>query len=175
MRAPAGHDKRASPANPGAALASRVFTSARELEARRATILASIESQGALTPELRADIETAETRDRLEDLYLPYRPKYRSRAQIAREQGLEPLADALLTDAGQIPEELAAAYVDAAKELPTPADALAGAREILIERMAEDAVLVGELRDHARKVGVLKVKVVEGKEAEGTRFRDWFA
>ncbi len=151
-----------------------LLTELRELESRRATILASIESQGALTPELRADVESAETRDRLEDLYLPYRPKYRSRAQVAREQGLEPLADALLADAGQIPEELAAAYVDAAKELPTAADALAGAREILIERMAEDAELVGELRDHARKVGILKVRVVEGKEAEGARFRDWF-
>jgi len=147
----------------------------RELEARRATVLQSIRDQGALAPELEADVLAAETRDRLEDLYLPYRPKYRSRAEIARERGLGPLADALLLGADALPEELAGAYVDPAREVPTVEEALAGAREVLIERMAEDAALVGQVRDHARTVGVLRVRVVEGKETEGARFRDWFA
>jgi uncharacterized protein len=147
----------------------------RELEKRREAILKSVADQGALTPELEADIRAAETKDRLEDLYLPYRPKYRSRGEIAREKGLGPLAESLLADPGLVPEEAAAAFVDPAKEVATVADALSGARDILTERMAEDAELVGQVRDHARQVGVLRVRVVEGKETEGARFRDWFA
>ncbi|MDP2309764.1 MAG: Tex family protein [Pseudomonadota bacterium] len=147
----------------------------RELESRREAILASVVSQGALTPELEADILAADTRDRLEDLYLPYRPRYRSRGEIAREKGLGPLADALLAHPELAPEAAGAAYVDAAKEVASVEEALAGARDILTERMAEDAELVGQLRDHARQVGVLRVRVVEGKEEEGARFRDWFA
>ncbi|MFN7144722.1 MAG: Tex family protein, partial [Myxococcota bacterium] len=152
-----------------------LLTELRELEARREAILKSVADQGALTPELEADILAADTRERLEDLYLPYRPKYRSRGEIAREKGLGPLAEELLANPAKVPEELAAAYVDAAKEVASVADALAGARDILTERMAEDAELVGQIRDHARQVGILKVKVVEGKEAEGVRFRDWYA
>ncbi|MEQ1567674.1 MAG: Tex family protein, partial [Myxococcota bacterium] len=147
----------------------------RELERRREEILASVRDQGALTPELEADLLAAETRERLEDLYLPYRPKYRSKGEIARERGLGPLADRLLAHPEEVPEEVAAAYVDPALELPTVVEALAGARDILTERMAEDAELLGQIRDHARAVGVVRVRVVEGKEQEGARFRDWFA
>ncbi|MDP2314413.1 MAG: Tex family protein [Pseudomonadota bacterium] len=147
----------------------------RELESRREAILKSIADQGALTPELEAELIAAETRERLEDLYLPYRPKYRSRGEIAREKGLGPLADALIDHPELAPEASAAAYVDAAKEVASVEEALAGARDILTERMAEDAELVGQIRDHARQVGVLRVRVMEGKEAEGARFRDWFA
>lgn len=148
-------------------------TELRELEARRDTILTSIRDQGKLTPELEAELLAAEDRTRLEDLYLPYRPKYRSRAEIAREQGLAPLAESLLADPGRVPEEVAAAFV--VGEVESVAAALDGAREILIERMAEDAELVGELRAYAAHVGVLRVRVTEGKEEEGARFRDWFA
>lgn len=147
----------------------------RELDARRATILASVADQGALTPELEAELRAAETRERLEDLYLPYRPKYRSRGEIARERGLLPLAEALLQAPERLPEEQALPFVDPTGELPTTAEVLAGARDILTERFAEDAELVGQIREHARKVGRLRVSVVEGKEAEGARFRDWFA
>ena len=151
----------------------------RQLEARRAEILKSIDDQGALTAELEADIGAAETRQRLEDLYLPYRPKYRSRGEIAREKGLEPLADALLGQPDQDPAEAAAAYVktdpeNPEQDVPTVDEALSGARDILSERMAEDAELVGQIRTYTRKVGVLRARVVEGKEAEGARFRDWF-
>lgn len=146
----------------------------RELETRRATVLKTIADAGALTPELEADVLAAETRERLEDLFLPYRPKYRSRAEVAREAGLEPLADTLLADPTQAPEAVAAAFVNAEKEVPDVAAALAGAREILIERMADDAELAGRVREHARQVGIVRVRVVEGKEAEGARFRDWF-
>lgn len=144
----------------------------RALEDRRAAILKSIEEQGALTPELEAELRAAETRDRLEDLYLPYRPKYRSKGEIARERGLLPLADGLLADPTLTPEVAAAPYV--AGEVTSVAEALSGARDILNERMSEDAELVGQIRDHARQVGVLHVRVVEGKEAEGARFRDWY-
>ncbi|QDW66812.1 Tex family protein [Luteimonas granuli] len=146
----------------------------RELEDRRAAILASIDEQGKLSDELRADIEGADSKARLEDLYLPYKPKRRTRAQIAREAGLEPLADGLLADPTQVPEEFALRFVDADKGVADPKAALEGARAILLERWGEDAALIGELRDWLADCGLIRSKVVEGKEAAGEKFRDYF-
>lgn len=150
------------------------LTYLRELEDRRAAVLASIEEQGKLTDELRADIEAADSKARLEDLYLPYKPKRRTRAQIAREAGLEPLADGLLADPSQAPEAAAAAYVDAEKGVADVKAALEGARAILMERWGENAALVGELRDWMGEVGVIRARVVEGKEEAGAKYRDYF-
>jgi len=147
----------------------------RELEERRAVILASIEEQGKLTDELRADILAAETKARLEDLYLPYKPKRRTRAQIAREAGLEPLADSLLSDPSQDPQTVAAGFVDAEKGVADSKAALDGARAILIERWGENAELVGELRQWLSEAGLIRAAVVEGKETEGAKYRDYFA
>ncbi len=146
----------------------------RELEDRRAAILASIEEQGKLTDELRADIEAADSKARLEDLYLPYKPKRRTRAQIAREAGLEPLADGLLAEPTLVPEEFAAGFVDADKGVADAKAALDGARAILIERWGEDAALVGELREWLTREGLIRSKVIEGKEIAGEKFRDYF-
>ncbi|MBD9376772.1 Tex family protein [Pseudoxanthomonas sp. PXM04] len=150
------------------------LTYLRELEDRRAAVLASIEEQGKLTDELRADIEAADSKARLEDLYLPYKPKRRTRAQIAREAGLEPLADGLLADPSQVPEAVAAAYVDAEKGVADVKAALEGARAILMERWGENAALVGELRDWMHEVGVIRARVADGKENEGVKYRDYF-
>ena len=151
----------------------------RDLEERRAAVLTSIEEQGKLGPELRASIEAATTKQSLEDLYLPYRPKRRSKAQQAREAGLEPLADALLADPTLSPEDEAAKYVNLADEppeahVPDIKAALDGARQILMERFSEDAALLAKLRDHLNEHGLLTSRVVEGKEAAGEKFRDWF-
>ncbi|MEN1956810.1 Tex family protein [Luteimonas changyuni] len=146
----------------------------RELEDRRAAILATIDEQGKLTDELRADIEAADSKARLEDLYLPYKQKRRTRAQIAREAGLEPLADGLLADPAQVPEEFALQFVDAEKGVADAKAALEGARAILLERWGEDASLVGELREWLASCGVIRSKVAEGKEAAGEKFRDYF-
>ncbi|MFP4279260.1 MAG: Tex family protein [Halochromatium sp.] len=146
----------------------------RELEERRAAILASIEEQGKLSEALRAEIEAAETKQRLEDLYLPFKPKRRTKAQIAREAGLLPLADALLADPSRAPEQQAAAYVDAGKGVADRAAALEGARQILMERFAEDAELAGQLRERLWEVGILVARVLDGKEAEGAKFSDYF-
>jgi len=146
----------------------------RELEDRRVAILASIEEQGKLTDELRADIEAADSKARLEDLYLPYKPKRRTRAQIAREAGLEPLADRLLQDPAQDPETLAATFVDAEKGVADAKAALEGARAILIERWGEDAALLGELRTWLGEVGIIHSRVVEGKQTAAEKFRDYF-
>ena len=146
----------------------------RELEDRRGAILASIEEQGKLTDELRADIEAADSKARLEDLYLPYKPKRRTRAQIAREAGLEPLADGLLAEPTLVPEEFAAGFVDADKGVADARAALDGARAILIERWGEDAALVGELREWLTREGLIRSKVIEGKEIAGEKFRDYF-
>lgn len=146
----------------------------RELEERRAAILASIAEQGKLSDELRAEIEAADSKARLEDLYLPYKPKRRTRAQIAREAGLEPLADGLLQDPSRVPEDFAAAFVDADKGVADVKAALDGARAILIERWGEDAELVGELRQWLGEIGVIRAKVVEGKETTGEKYRDYF-
>ena len=146
----------------------------RELEERRGAILASIQEQGKLTPELQAEIAGAETKQRLEDLYLPYKPKRRTKAQIAREAGLQPLADALLADPGLSPEAEAAAYVDADKGIADVKAALDGARQILMEQFAEDAALIERLRGHLQDHGQVVSRVIEGKETEGQKFRDWF-
>jgi len=146
----------------------------RELEDRRGTILNSIEEQGKLTDELRASIEAADTKNRLEDLYLPYKPKRRTKAQIAREAGLEPLADTLYDDPTQDPETVAAGYLNPEAGVEDIKAALDGARYILMERFAEDAELLGALRDFVWQEGQLKVTVVEGKENEGAKFRDYF-
>jgi len=146
----------------------------RELEERRAAVLASIDEQGKLSDELRAEIEAAETKQRLEDLYLPFKPKRRTKAQIAREAGLEPLADALLAERSQPPEQQAAVYVDASKGVVDAAAALEGARQILMERFAEDAELAGELRERLWERGILLSRLIEGKETEGAKFSDYF-
>ncbi|MFE0500841.1 Tex family protein [Lysobacter soli] len=150
------------------------LTYLRELEDRRVAVLASIEEQGKMTDALRADIIAADSKARLEDLYLPYKQKRRTRAQIAREAGLEPLADGLLADPTQVPETLAATYVDAEKGVADVKAALDGARAILMERWGEDAALVGELRNWLAEVGVIRSRVAEGKEAAGEKFRDYF-
>ena len=147
----------------------------RELDERRTAVLDSIREQGKLTPELERDILAADSKARLEDLYLPYRPKRRTKAQVAREAGLEPLADALLADPTLSPEQAAAAYVDAERGVADTKAALDGARQILIERFGEDAGLLGELREFVWQNGVLAAKVVEGKEESGAKFADYFA
>jgi uncharacterized protein len=146
----------------------------RELGDRRATVLRSIEEQGKLTDQLRADIEGADTKQRLEDLYLPYKPKRRTKAQIAREAGLEPLALGLLEDPTLLPEQLAAGLVDAAKGVADIESALEGARQILMEHFAEDPELTGRLRDHLWEHGILVSKVLQGKDQEGNKFSDYF-
>ncbi|MDN3523224.1 Tex family protein [Halomonas ramblicola] len=150
----------------------------RELEERRATVLATIDEQGKLTPELEGQIRAADTKQRLEDLYLPYKKKRRTKAQIAREAGLEPLAEALLADPTLEPEAEAAQYLRAAEgDIPAIADAKAaldGARQILMERFAEDAELVGGLRERLWSEGELSARLIEGKEREGAKFSDYF-
>src|SRR5690606_16546861 len=146
----------------------------RELEERRAAILESIDSQGKLTDELRARILAADTKARLEDIYLPYRPKRRTKAQVAIEAGLEPLADALLTDPSTDPAEVAAGFVDPDKGVADTAAALDGARAILMERFAEDADLVGDLRERMWSRGRLVARVREGKETAGAKYADYF-
>ncbi|GAP65750.1 transcriptional accessory protein [Mizugakiibacter sediminis] len=146
----------------------------RELEERRGAILASIGEQGKLTDALKAQILEADTKARLEDLYLPYKPKRRTKAQIAREAGLEPLALALRADPTVAPEARAAAFVDAGKGVADARAALEGARAILMETIAEDAALVGELRDWLWSKGQIRARVIEGKEQEGIKFRDYF-
>ena len=146
----------------------------RELEARRSTVLSSIEEQGKLTPALRAEIEHADTKQRLEDLYLPYKPKRRTKAQIAREAGLAPLAEALLADPMLEPEAEAARYLNADAGFAEVKAVLDGARQILMETFAEDATLLGELRGFMHEHGLVRAAVIEGKEAEGAKFRDWF-
>ncbi|WP_017168189.1 Tex family protein, partial [Xanthomonas phaseoli] len=150
------------------------LTYLRELEERRAAILSSIGEQGKLSDELRNEIVAADTKSRLEDLYLPYKPKRRTRAQIAREAGLEPLADGLLADPTQSPDVAAAAFVDAEKGVADGKAALEGARAILMERWGEDAALVGELRSWLSDNGVIRARVAEGKEEAGAKYRDYF-
>ncbi|CAO3356873.1 Tex family protein [Azospirillum palustre] len=146
----------------------------RELEDRRASILSTIQEQGKLTPELERQIKQADTKTRLEDLYLPYKQKRRTKAQIAREAGLEPLADALLADPKKQPDLEAAAFVSADKGVADVKAALDGARHILVERFGEDAELVGRLRTAMADKGVVTSKVIEEKKAEGAKFSDYF-
>jgi uncharacterized protein len=160
------------------------LTYLRELEERRAAILKSIAEQEKLTPALKASIEAADTKQRLEDLYLPYKPKRRTKAMIAREAGLDVLAAALHADPALHPEVEAAKYLKPAFEygpdkdknpgVPDVKAALEGARQILMEQFAEDAELLGQLRNHLQEQAVLVSKVVEGKETEGAKFRDYF-
>ena len=146
----------------------------RELESRRAAILESVNSQGAMTDVLREQILTADTKQRLEDLYLPYKPKRRTKAQIAREAGLAPLAEALLADPTLTPETEAARYLNAEAGITDTKAALDGARQILIEQFSENAALLDALRSLLNERGRIVSAVVEGKEAEGAKFRDWF-
>ncbi len=146
----------------------------RELEERRASVIASIEEQGKMTAELRADLDGAETKQRLEDLYLPYKQKRRTKAQIAREAGLAPLAEGLLADPMLTPEAEAEKYFNADAGFADVKSVLDGARQILVEQFAEDATLLGQLRAYLEENGKLRSSVVEGKENEGAKFRDWF-
>ena len=146
----------------------------RELEERRGVILKSISEQEKLTPELEKDILSADTKTRLEDLYLPYKPKRRTKAQIAREAGLEPLADKLFEDPALIPEQEAEGFINADKGVEDVKAALEGARNILMERFSENAELLGKLRDFLWNDGILSARGVEGKEEEGAKFRDYF-
>ncbi|MGH7256985.1 MAG: Tex family protein [Nitrospiraceae bacterium] len=156
----------------------------RELEERRAAILASIEEQGKLTDELRGALETAATKQSLEDIYLPYKPKRRTRAQMAREAGLEPLADALFADPTLDPEQEGAKYVNVKPgtdgsdsiNIPDAKTALEGARDILVERFAETADLLARLRTHLWEHGIVTSTVMKDKEtAEEEKFRDYYA
>ncbi|WP_092540615.1 Tex family protein [Actinoplanes derwentensis] len=146
----------------------------RELEDRRAAVLESIRSQGKLDDALEQQILQADTKARLEDIYLPFKPKRRTKAMIAREAGLEPLADGLLNDPTVDPKAAAAAFVDADKGVADPQAALDGARAILIERFAEDADLIGELREQMWTRGRLVAKVRDGKQTDGAKFSDYF-
>ena len=155
----------------------------RELEDRRAAIVASITEQGKMTPELLDAVMHAEDKTHLEDLYLPYKPKRRTKAQVALEAGLEPLADALLANPSLNPEEEAAKYLKEAftndlgdnnPGVPDAKAALDGARQILMERFAEDATLLQSLREYLQDHGVVESKVVEGKEAAAEKYADYF-
>ncbi len=146
----------------------------RELEERRAAVIKSIEEQDKMTPELEQALREADTKARLEDLYLPYKPKRRTKAQIAREAGLEPLASALLENPDLLPEEAAKAYLNPDKGVADVAAALDGARQILMERFAEDAELLGELREYLWEHGLLRSRVMTGKAQEAEKFRDYF-
>ncbi|NLY57924.1 MAG: RNA-binding transcriptional accessory protein [Gammaproteobacteria bacterium] len=146
----------------------------RELEDRRSTILASIQEQGKLTPELERDIRQADTKTTLEDLYLPYKPKRRTRGQIALEAGLGPLAEQLYDNPELDPQQLAADFVAADKGVADIKAALDGAKYILMERFSEDARLLERLRQALRQDGRVVSRLVEGKEQEGAKFRDYF-
>lgn len=148
------------------------LTYLRELEARRETILGSIKDQGKLTDDLAKSIAQADTKAQLEDIYLPYKPKRRTKAMIAREHGLEPLADAILTNRSANPQALAERYVTEA--VPTTKDALNGARDIIAERLTEDASLLGDLRGFMQREAYLTSKVIDGKQTEGAKFSDYF-
>ncbi len=147
----------------------------RELEERRAAVIASIEEQGRMTDVLRGDLLAADTKARLEDLYLPYKPKRRTRAQIAREAGLEPLASALRENPDLVPDAAAAGYVDAGKGVADAKAALDGARAILVEGFAEDPALVGALREWLTAKAQVRARLVAGKEQEGAKYRDYFS
>lgn len=146
----------------------------REMDDRRQTILKSIQEQGKLTPELEQEIIQADSKTRLEDLYLPYKPKRRTKGQIAIEAGLEPLADMLWNHPQTEPESEASKYLDADKGITDTKAALDGARAIIMERIAEDANLLEKIRNHLNRNAELVSRVVEGKEQEGEKFKDYF-
>ncbi len=145
----------------------------RELEDRRAAVIDSIRTQGKLNEDLEAQLQAATTKAEVEDLYLPFKPKRRTKAEIARERGLGPLAELLLADRSQVPLVAAAAFVQG--EVTDTKMALEGARDILMERFSEDAALLGRLRQHLREKAVLKSSVFEGKQESGAKFSDYFA
>ena len=144
----------------------------RELEARRQTILASIREQGKLTDELAARIAAVSTKAELEDIYLPFKPKRRTKAEIARERGLGPLAEAILANRAAVPADLAASYLR--DEVPDAKAALEGARDILSEQFAENADLVGRLRGYMKERAFLRARVLDGKQEAGAKFSDYF-
>jgi len=146
----------------------------RELHKRRESIFKSIDEQGKLTDALSKALNNAKTRTELEDLYLPYKRKRRTKAKIAREAGLEPLAMSLLETPTLNPEQESLKYIDSDKDINDSKDALDGARQILIEQFAENATLMGELRDYLWHYGIITSKVMKGKEAEGEKFKDYF-
>ncbi|EGR4061326.1 RNA-binding transcriptional accessory protein [Vibrio cholerae] len=146
----------------------------REMDDRRQTILKSIQEQGKLTPELEQAILSADSKNRLEDLYLPYKPKRRTKGQIAIEAGLEPLADTLWTQPNTDPESEAAKYINAEKGVADSKAALDGARAIVMERIAEDANLLEKIRQHLNRNAEIMSRVVEGKEQAGEKFKDYF-
>ncbi|HOG04408.1 MAG TPA: Tex-like N-terminal domain-containing protein, partial [Accumulibacter sp.] len=151
------------------------LTYLRELEDRRRSVLASIDEQGKLSPELAAAINAADTKQRLEDLYLPYKPKRRSKAQAAREAGLAPLAEALLANPLLAPEVEAERFLNADAGFGDVRSVLDGARQILMEQFSEDAALLGELRSYLEAHGFVKSTLVAGKEIEAAKFQDYFA
>ncbi len=146
----------------------------REMEDRRISILKSIEEQGKLSDELKGEILKADTKTRLEDLYLPYKPKRRTKGQIAIEAGLQPLAESLLADPNLDPEAEAAKFLNAEQGVADSKAALDGAKYILMERFAEDANLLAKLRDFMQKEATLSVRVVPGQEGAGAKFADYF-
>ncbi|CAN7245346.1 Tex family protein [Bradyrhizobium sp. LjRoot220] len=150
------------------------LTYLRELEERRVAILNSVREQGKLDAALEAAIMAADSKGRLEDIYLPFKPKRRTKAEIAREAGLEPLSELLLTQPQNDPQVVAASYVDAEKQVADVAAALEGARAILVERFAEDADLIGKLREEMWSNGVMVSTVRKGKKTEGEKFKDYF-
>ena len=144
----------------------------RELNARRASVVESITQQGKMTGDLAAKLNGATTKAELEDLYLPYKPKRRTRAEIARERGLGPLAETILENRAADPQKLAAAYLN--ENVPDVKTALEGARDIVAEGMTENAALLKTLRDYMKAGATLRAKVVEGKEEAGAKFADYF-
>jgi protein Tex len=150
------------------------LTYLRELEERRVAILNSVREQGKLDAALEAAIMAADSKGRLEDIYLPFKPKRRTKAEIAKEAGLEPLSELLLTQPQNDPQAVAATFVDAEKQVADVAAALEGARAILVERFAEDADLIGRLREEMWSNGVMTSTVRKGKKTEGEKFKDYF-
>ncbi|MEZ9510910.1 Tex family protein [Vibrio breoganii] len=150
------------------------LTYLRELAERRQSILKSISDQGKLTPELEKELNQADNKTRLEDLYLPYKPKRRTKGQIAIEAGLEPLADAIWGNASLVPEVEAQKYLNPAQGISDTKAALDGARAIVMERIAEDADLLEKLRSYLNKHAQLQSRVISGKESEGEKFKDYF-
>ncbi|MCB1842152.1 MAG: RNA-binding transcriptional accessory protein, partial [Halioglobus sp.] len=147
----------------------------RDLDQRRSTVLASIREQGKLTAALQQQIDAAVTKTELEDLYLPFKPRRRTKAQIAREAGLEPLAHSLRANPAQSPEALAADYLNPEAGVADVKGALDGARQVLMEQFAEDATLLARLRAYLQEHALIAAKVVPGKENEGAKFSDYFA
>ncbi len=146
----------------------------RELEERRVAILNSVREQGKLDAALEAAILAADSKGRLEDIYLPFKPKRRTKAEIAKEAGLEPLSEKLLTQPQNDPQVVASGFVDAEKQVADVAAALEGARAILVERFAEDADLIGTLREQMWSNGLMASTVRKGKKTEGEKFKDYF-